>query len=139
MRTIGKTITAVLATVFAIAMTTVFCLAASDFDGVWKVKDTAGKPFEIMLSSGGAAKASRARNGRHLEKQGNTAAITWNTGWTTKIAKEGDQYKKTAYGKGQPLDGPPTNSTDAQKESNRAAATALDPRDNLVRKLEGAL
>ena len=49
------------------------------------------------------------------KEEGNTAVITWNTGWSTKIAKEGDQYKKTAYGKGQPLDGPPANSTDAQK------------------------
>jgi hypothetical protein len=29
------------------------------------------------------------------------------TGWTTKITKEGDKYKKTAYGKGQALDSPP--------------------------------
>jgi hypothetical protein len=49
------------------------------------------------------------------KEEGNTAVVTWNTGWTTKIAKEGDQYKKTAYGKDQPLDGPPTNSADAQK------------------------
>jgi hypothetical protein len=49
------------------------------------------------------------------KEEGNTAVITWNTGWTTKITKERDQYKKTAYGKGQPLDGPSTNITDAQK------------------------
>ncbi len=29
------------------------------FEGVWKVNDTAGHPFEITLSSGGAAKATR--------------------------------------------------------------------------------
>jgi hypothetical protein len=34
-------------------------LGASAFEGVWQVKDTAGKPFEITLSSGGAAKATR--------------------------------------------------------------------------------
>jgi len=28
-------------------------LAASAFEGVWKIKDTAGGPFEIALSSGG--------------------------------------------------------------------------------------
>ena len=60
----------------------------------------------------GAAKASRGEGMVGTWKEeGNTAVITWNTGWTTKIAK----YKKTAYGKGQPLDGPPANSTDAQK------------------------
>jgi hypothetical protein len=116
MRTIGKATTAVLAAVFAIAMTTFSSLATSDFEGVWKVKDTAGQPFEITLSGGGAAKASRGEEMVGTWKEeGNTAVVTWNTGWTTKIAKEGDQYKKTAYGKDQPLDGPPTNSTDAQK------------------------
>ena len=49
------------------------------------------------------------------KEDGNAAVITWSTGWTTKIVKDGDGYKKTAYGKGQPLDGPPTNSSDAQK------------------------
>ena len=34
-------------------------LAQSAFEGVWRVKDTAGHPFEITLSSGGAAKATR--------------------------------------------------------------------------------
>ena len=109
MHTIGKATTAALAAVFAIGMTTFFSLAESDFEGVWKVKDTAGQPFEITLSSGGAAKASRGEGMVGTWKEeGNTAVITWNTGWTTKIAKEGDQYKKSAYGKGQPLDGPPT-------------------------------
>ena len=30
-------------------------VAQSAFEGVWKVKDTAGHPFEITLSSGGTA------------------------------------------------------------------------------------
>jgi hypothetical protein len=116
MHTIGKATTIILAAVFAIAMTTFSGVAASDFEGVWKVKDTAGQMFEITLSSGGAAKASRGEGMVGTWKEeGNTAVITWNTGWTTKITKERDQYKKTAYGKGQPLDGPPTNITDAQK------------------------
>jgi hypothetical protein len=100
MHTIGKATSAVLAAVFAIAMTTFSSLAASDFEGVWKVTDTAGQPFEITLSGGGAAKASRGEGMVGTWKEeGKTAVITWNTGWTTKIAKEGDQYKKTAYGK----------------------------------------
>jgi hypothetical protein len=116
MHTIGKATTVILAAVFAIAMTNFSSVAASDFEGVWKVKDTPGQTFEITLSSGGAAKASRGEGMVGTWKEdGNTAVITWNTGWTTKITKERDQYKKTAYGKGQPLDGPPTNSTDAQK------------------------
>jgi hypothetical protein len=124
MHTIGKATTAVLAAVFAIAMTTFSSLAASDFEGVWKVTDTAGQPFEITLSGGGASKASRGEGMVGTWKEeGKTAVITWNTGWTTKIAKEGDQYKKTAYGKGQPLDGPPTKH--GRAKGKVTAATAL--------------
>ena len=49
------------------------------------------------------------------KEDGGAAVIKWDTGWTTKIIKEGDKYKKTAYDKGKPLDGPPTNSSDAEK------------------------
>ena len=49
------------------------------------------------------------------KEEGNAAVITWKTGWTTKITNEGGQYKKTAYRKGQPLDAPPDNSSDAER------------------------
>ncbi len=49
------------------------------------------------------------------KEEGKTAVITWNTGWVTKIAKEGDRYKKSAYRKGQPLGGAPANTSDAEK------------------------
>jgi Transposase, Mutator family len=55
--TVSKAATAVLAAVFAIAMTSFASLAASDFVGTWNVKDTAGQPFEITLSGDGTAKA----------------------------------------------------------------------------------
>jgi hypothetical protein len=112
----SKATTAVLAAVFAVAMTSFASLAASDFIGTWNVKDTAGQPFEITLSGDGAAKA---RHGEGIvgswKEEGKNAVITWDTGWITKITKEDDHYKKTAYRKGQPLDGPPANSSDAQK------------------------
>jgi hypothetical protein len=99
-----------------LAMTSLPSLAASPFEGVWRVKDTSGQPFEITLSSDGTAKATRGEGMSGTWKQeGNTAVITWNTGWTTKITKQGNEYKKTAYRKGQALDGPPTNSSDAEK------------------------
>jgi hypothetical protein len=100
-----------------IGMTSLASLAASAFEGVWKVKDTAGQPFEITLSSDGVAKATRAEGMTGTWKEeGNAAVITWNTGWTTKITKEGNQYKKTAYRKGQALDAPaPANSSDAER------------------------
>ena len=47
--------------------------------------------------------------------EGNAAVITWKTGWTTKITNEGGKYKKTAYRKGQALDAPPANSSDAER------------------------
>jgi hypothetical protein len=69
-----------------IGMTTLPSLAESAFEGVWKVKDTAGQPFEIILSSGGVAKATRGEGMTGTWKEeGNAAVITWNTGWTTKI------------------------------------------------------
>ncbi|WFU37589.1 hypothetical protein QA640_24275 [Bradyrhizobium sp. CB82] len=99
-----------------IGMTSLSALAASAFEGVWQVKDTAGQPFEITLSSGGAAKATRGEGMTGTWKEeGDAAVITWNTGWTTKIAKQGNQYHKTAYRKGQALDAAPANSSDAQK------------------------
>ena len=99
-----------------ICMTSLPALAVSAFEGVWQVKDTSGKPFEITLSGGGAAKATRGEGMTGTWKEERDAAvITWNTGWTTKITKQGNQYHKAAYRKGQSLDAAPANSSDAQK------------------------
>ncbi|MGA3303974.1 MAG: hypothetical protein ABSC72_11895 [Methylovirgula sp.] len=115
MQNTKKTIAIIMASVFASALMMSGSLAASAFEGVWKVKDTAGKPFEITLSADGAAKATRGEGMTGTWKEeGNTAVITWNTGWTTKILKENGHYKKTAYRKGQSLDGTPMNSSDAE-------------------------
>ncbi len=55
--------------------------AASDFEGVWKVKDTAGKQFELTLSGGGAAKATRGEGMTgSWKEEGNAAMITWMAG-----------------------------------------------------------
>ena len=114
--TASKRTAAALAAAFTIALTGSASLAASGFIGTWNVKDTAGQPFEITLSGDGAAKASRGEGMVGTWKEeGKTAVITWNTGWTTKITKEDGHYKKTAYRKGQALDGLPANSSDAQK------------------------
>jgi hypothetical protein len=116
MQTIWKTTRTIMAAVFAISMMVVACFAASQFEGAWKVTDTAGKPFEITLSGDGTAKASRGeRMVGTWKDEGNAAVITWKTAWTTKITKDGDHYKKAAFGKGQPLDGPPANTSDAEK------------------------
>jgi len=98
------------------SVTSFAALTASPFEGVWKVKDTAGHPFEITLSSDGAAKATRgeAMTGTWKE-EGDSAVITWNTGWTTKITKQGNKYVKAAYRKGQSLTAAPANTSDAEK------------------------
>jgi hypothetical protein len=102
------------ATLFGVA--TFSALAASPFEGAWNVKDTAGHPFEITLSSGGAAKATRGEGmtGTWVE-QDDSAVITWKTGWTTKITKQGNRYVKEAYRKGQSLTAAPANTSDAEK------------------------
>jgi hypothetical protein len=91
--------------------------AAGDFEGTWKVKDTKGHPFEITLSADGKATAAhkdKPMAGTWKEENG-AAAITWNTGWTSKIVKEGNAYKKEAWDKDKPLSGPPSNTSSAEK------------------------
>jgi hypothetical protein len=89
--------------------------AASEFVGTWKLTDTKGEPFQITLSEGGQAR------GRHIDKEmkgswteeEGTATITWATGWYTKISKDGNGYKKSAY-KGS-LDSSPISTSAAVK------------------------
>ena len=111
-----NTVIALATATFLMGMINAGSLAAGAIEGVWKVADTGGQPFEITLSGGGVAKATRGEgmNGTWKEED-NAAVITWDTGWTTKITKEGNQYKKTAYSKGQPLNDPPANSSTAEK------------------------
>ena len=61
--TFAKVAAVALAAVFAITLTSFATLAASQFEGVWKVQDTSGKPFQITLSVDGSAKADRAGEG----------------------------------------------------------------------------
>ena len=111
-----KEVTIAAAAGWLFGMTSLSALGASIFEGVWQVEDTAGKPFEITLSSGGAAKATRGRGMTGTWKEEDHAAvITWNTGWTTKITERGDLFRKTSYGKGRSPNGKPTNSSVAQK------------------------
>src|ERR1700726_2267434 len=86
---IRSTMRAAVTAACLIGMTSLTSLAASAFEGVWKVKDTAGRPFEITLSGGGAAKATRGEGMTGTWKEeGDAAVITWNTGWRTKMQKQ---------------------------------------------------
>ncbi|MGA7323090.1 MAG: hypothetical protein WBX25_01080 [Rhodomicrobium sp.] len=116
MRTDRKTASAALAALFVTVMMPLNSFAASEYAGEWKVNDTAGKPFEITLSPDGAAEATRGEGMKGTWKEeGNSAVITWNTGWVTKIRGEDGRYRKSAYRKGQSPEGEPANSSDAQK------------------------
>jgi hypothetical protein len=92
-------------------------LAASTFAGTWKVTDTSGKPFEIILKDDGTAAADRAGEGMKgtWKEEAGGVVIAWDTGWTTKISKDGDKFKKTAFEKGKAVDGPGASSSAAEK------------------------
>ena len=60
---LGRTIAALAPVAFAIALTSATSLAASPFEGKWKVQDTKGNPFEITLSDDGSAKGDREGEG----------------------------------------------------------------------------
>jgi hypothetical protein len=112
----GRIVTAVLTAAVAVAVTAGGSLAASQFEGTWKVADTAGQTFEITLAGDGSAKATRDAEGMTgtWKEEGSAAVIIWNTGWTTKISKDGDNYTKTAFKKGEAMD-KPANSSAAEK------------------------
>ena len=106
-----------LSAVVALVMGAMASFAAGDFEGTWNVKDTAGVAFQITLAADGSAKADREGEGMTgtWKEEGSAAVIKWDTGWTTKITKEGGKFTKTAFKKGEPLDGEPTNSSTAVK------------------------
>ncbi len=97
-RFLAKTTASLVAVAFAIVIAgTAF--AASGFVGKWKSKDTTGEVFTIWLSDDGKAKGDRAGEGLigMWKEEGNSAVITWDTEWVTKITKEGDKYTKAAF------------------------------------------
>jgi hypothetical protein len=90
------------AAILAIGLSTAATFAASSFEGIWKVQDTQGNPFQIVLDGDGSARGDRAGEGltgTWKEAEG-SAVIDWESGWTTKITKDGGNYTKTAYEKG---------------------------------------
>ena len=90
------------AAVFALGVTSFASLAASQFEGAWKLTDTKGNPFEVTLSADGSAKGDRGGeklNGKWKEQNG-SAVIDWGDTWTTEINKRGDAYSKKAFENG---------------------------------------
>jgi hypothetical protein len=100
-----KAMAAAIALTFALGAAV---FAASGFVGKYETTDTDGKAFTIWLSDDGSAKGDRADEGLQgmWKEDGNSAVITWDTEWTTKITKEGDTYMKTAEKDGKPVGSP---------------------------------
>jgi hypothetical protein len=100
---LSKVAASLAVTLFAVAVTIGSAMAASEFEGTWKVLDSQGKPFQIVLSADGTAKGDRSGEGLNgtWKADGDSAVITWDTEWTTTITKEGAGYKKTATKKGE--------------------------------------
>jgi hypothetical protein len=107
-RFLARTTAAVAAIALAIALTGASVLAAEGFVGKYKTTDTDGKPFTIWLSDNGSANGDRANEGLQgmWKEEGNAAVITWDSGWVTKITKDGDKYTKTALKDGKPVGSP---------------------------------
>ena len=99
---LGRVAATLAAAVFALGVTSLAGLAASPFEGTWKLTDTKGSPFEVTLSADGSAKGDRSGeklSGTWKEENG-SAVINWSDKWTTKITKMGDVYSKKAYENG---------------------------------------
>jgi hypothetical protein len=101
---------------FFVLTLAVSAFAASQFEGSWLTQDTKGNPFKITLSADGKATGDRADEGLKgtWKSEGDSAVINWDTGWVTKIVKQGDKFQKQAFEKG--ASGTPTHSAEAQKE-----------------------
>ena len=71
----------------------------SAFVGTYKTTDTTGEEMTITLDDDGSASGTRADESLDgsWKQDGDTVTITWSDNWTTKIAKDGDKYTKTAY------------------------------------------
>lgn len=109
---LGRVGAALAVAAVTITLTSRVAIAASQFVGTWKTQDTNEKPFEITLSEDGKAKGDRA--GEALtgtwKAEDDSAVIDWGDGWTTKIIKQGSQFKKQAF-----QNGKPKGTADAQK------------------------
>ncbi|MFZ2018541.1 MAG: hypothetical protein WAU90_07695 [Methyloceanibacter sp.] len=91
--------------------------AATDFTGKYMTTDTTGKPMQITLAPNGHAWGHRP--GEYMKGAWAAgkryAVISWTTGWSTKLVKRGDHFKKLAYAEGQAPKGKPASKAVAIK------------------------
>jgi hypothetical protein len=105
------------AALFVFALTAASAFAATQFEGTWTTQDTKGNPFKITLSADGKATGDRADEGLTgtWKAEGDSAVINWDSGWVTKIVKQGDKFQKQAFEKGE-ASGTPAHAAEAQKQ-----------------------
>lgn len=91
--------------------------SASEFEGHWQLNDSAGHPFEIWLHKDGSADGTHNEAMKHgtWSEEGGAAVIHWSTGWTTRIAHDGEGYSKTAFKPGTTPSDSPANHSDARR------------------------
>ena len=109
---------AFLLAVFALFIGVSGIALAGQYEGSWLLKDTQGNPFEATLSKDGTASGTHGdamKHGTWKEVDG-AVVIHWNTGWVTRIAKQGDKYVKSAFKPGASLTEKPTNTSEAKKK-----------------------
>ena len=108
----------VIIALLALTFTAASTVAASEFEGAWLTQDTKGNPFKIILSADGKATGDRADEGLKgtWKAGGDAAVINWDSGWVTKIVKQGDKFQKQTFEKGSASGGAPTHSAEAQKQ-----------------------
>ena len=100
-----------------IAVLTGSAAFAGDWTGNYMTEDTKGNAFRIVLSGDG--KAAGKKDGHVLDgtwtNEGDAAVIKWDSGWTTKLSKNGDRYEKSVWRAGASTQDDPTHTTAAKK------------------------
>ena len=82
--------------------------------GKWNYNDDKGKQTTVSIFEDGSALGIDNTIGSwyYIEDR---LYIVWMNGWTDVITKDGSGYKKLGFKAGSPTDGPPTNTSPAQK------------------------
>jgi hypothetical protein len=114
---VSRLASVLVAALFAFALIAASALAATQFEGSWNTQDTKGNPFKITLSADGKATGNRADEGLTgtWKAEGDSAVIHWDSGWVTKIVKQGDKFQKQAFEKGDGS-GTPAHTAEAQQQ-----------------------
>jgi hypothetical protein len=112
---LSKLVTVLVAALFALTLTVVSGSAAAQFEGTWNTQDTKGNSLTITLSADGKATGDRAGEGLTgtWKSEGDVAVIAWDSGWVTKIVKQGDKFQKQAFEKS--ASGTPAHTAEASK------------------------